>query len=115
MLGARPWGSSPLTGGRRQDKVDIEAVEQENDRELDHLADRVALLKNVTHGINKETNDQHKLLDGMDGSFGSVGGLMGAVATKFGVVLDDKANKRMIYGLVAAAALLFLVWYLMRR
>ncbi len=32
---------------RVQDKVDIESMEQENDRELDHLADRVALLKNV--------------------------------------------------------------------
>ncbi|KXZ57014.1 BET1 protein [Gonium pectorale] len=95
--------------------MDVEALEQENDRELDHLADRVALLKNVTHGINKEVDDQHKLLDNMDGSFMSVGGLMTAVTDKFRVVYNDKANKRLIYGTVTAAAVLFLVWYMFLR
>ncbi|GFR40738.1 hypothetical protein Agub_g1348 [Astrephomene gubernaculifera] len=106
MLGARD------RKGISRDKMDVESLEQENDRELDHLADRVALLKNVTHGINKEVGDQHKLLDNMDGSFANVGGFMGAVADKFRVVYNDKANKRFIYGVVASVTALFLVWYL---
>ncbi len=32
--------------------MDIEALEQDNDRELDHLGDRVALLKNVSGGTS---------------------------------------------------------------
>ncbi|KAG2433574.1 hypothetical protein HYH02_012690 [Chlamydomonas schloesseri] len=108
-------GTSRDRRGLSRDKVDIESMEQENDRELDHLADRVALLKNVTHGINKEVNDQHRLLDNMDGSFASVGGLMSAVTDKFRAVYNDKANKRLIYGAVGVAAGLFLVWYFMLR
>ncbi|GLC50819.1 hypothetical protein PLESTB_000435500 [Pleodorina starrii] len=108
-------GASRDRKGFSRDKVDIESLEQENDRDLDHLADRVALLKNVTHGINKEVDNQHKLLDNMDGSFMSVRGLMGAVTDKFRVVYNDKANRRFIYGVVGVAAALFLVWYLMNR
>ncbi|EFJ48523.1 Qc-SNARE, Bet1/mBET1 family [Volvox carteri f. nagariensis] len=109
MLGARD------RKGFSRDKVDVESLEQENDRGLDHLADRVALLKNVTQGINKEANDQHKLLDNMDGSFMSVRGFMGAVTDKSRLVYNDKANKRLIYGVISVAAVLFLVWYLMRK
>ncbi|KAG2498062.1 hypothetical protein HYH03_003823 [Edaphochlamys debaryana] len=107
-------GASRDRRGLSRDKVDIESMESENDRELDHLADRVALLKNVTHGINKETNDQHKLLDNMDGSFMNVGGFMGSVQDKFAMVMNDKANKRLIYGVVAVATGLFLLWYFTR-
>ncbi|GLI69237.1 hypothetical protein VaNZ11_013812 [Volvox africanus] len=108
-------GASRDRKGFSRDKVDIEAMEQENDRDLDHLADRVALLKNVTHGINKEVDDQHKLLDNMDGSFMSVRGLMGAVTDKFRLVYNDKSNKRLIYGVVGVATVLFFVWYLTRK
>lgn len=108
-------GPSRDRRGTSKEKVDIEALEQENDRELDHLGDRVALLKNLTHGINKEADSHHKLLDNMDTNFMSARGLMTAVTDKFRMVYNDKGNKQIIYGVVAVAVVLFLLWHFMRR
>eukprot|EP00898_Chlorokybus_atmophyticus_P002058 jgi/Chlat1/2853/Chrsp194S03010 len=59
---------------------DRELAEQENDRSLDKLSDRVSILKRVTMDINQEVDSQHRLLDrmgqDMDGTRGLLGGTM---------------------------------------
>lgn len=97
-----------------KDKVDIESLEQENDKGLDLLADRVALLKAATNKINDEAAQQHTLLDGIDGAFASTRGLLGSVTDKFTMVMSDKNNARLVYGVGGTAAALLTLYFFMR-
>ena len=45
--------------------LDVESLERENERGVDALAERIGLLKQVTHGIRSEVDSQHHVLDRM--------------------------------------------------
>jgi hypothetical protein len=45
--------------------MDIESLEQENDRGIDALSERIGLLKSATTNIRDEAESQHSVLDKM--------------------------------------------------
>lgn len=51
-------------------RVDLEALEAENDRSIAALSERVGVLRGITSGIHGEVESQHRLLDGMVGGRG---------------------------------------------
>lgn len=64
---ARPGGASMAARDRRPGggALDVESLERENERGVDALAERIGLLKQVTHGIRSEVDSQHHVLDRM--------------------------------------------------
>lgn len=45
--------------------LDPESLEKENDKSIEHLSDRAALLKNMTTSIKTEVDQHNKLLERM--------------------------------------------------
>mmetsp|Transcript_6149 Transcript_6149/g.38180 ORF Transcript_6149/g.38180 Transcript_6149/m.38180 type:complete len:89 (-) Transcript_6149:832-1098(-) len=66
-LGTRDRGRSSLLGeasSQGSRTYDVEAVtEEENDRGIDAIADRIGLLKKITKDIHTEAETQNRVLD----------------------------------------------------
>lgn len=46
-------------------KQDPESLERDNDAAINHMSDRVAMLKKITSDIHNEAESHHRLLDGL--------------------------------------------------
>ena len=55
-------------------KQDPESLERDNDSAINHMSDRVAMLKKITNDIHGEAESHHRLLDGLSDNM--VGGLL---------------------------------------
>ncbi|KAJ9508907.1 hypothetical protein QJQ45_028223 [Haematococcus lacustris] len=115
----------PPCRGRSGKQLDVESLERDNDRGLDALSERVGLLKAVgsmltitniaTHGIKSEVENQHNLLDNMDGSMGHTRGMLGSVNDKFKLVMSNKQNRNMAVTILGVTGIVVLMWWILRR
>ncbi|KAL6757440.1 Qc-SNARE, Bet1/mBET1 family [Haematococcus lacustris] len=103
------------TRGRSGKQLDVESLERDNDRGLDALSERVGLLKAATHGIKSEVENQHNLLDNMDGSMGHTRGMLGSVNDKFKLVMSNKQNRNMAVTILGVTGIVVLMWWILRR
>eukprot|EP00793_Prasinoderma_coloniale_P003454 PRCOL_00006690-RA len=94
--------------------VEVGQAERENDAMSAALSDRIATLKGITQGLHDESESQNRLLDGMDTSFGGVGGLLEASFARFKLVFDGKDSRRMVYTVSAIVAIGLLLWLAVR-
>ncbi|XP_010245780.1 PREDICTED: bet1-like SNARE 1-1 [Nelumbo nucifera] len=91
-----------------------EIDENENDRALDGLQDRVNLLKSLSGGIHEEVENHNRLLDRMGNDMDSSRGILSGTMDRFKMVFETKSSRRM-FTLVASFVAVFLIVYYLTR
>ncbi|MCD7450735.1 Bet1-like SNARE 1-1 [Datura stramonium] len=88
--------------------------EQENERAIDGLQDRVGFLKKLSGDIHEEVDTHNRMLDRMGNDMDSSRGVLAGTMDKFKMVFETKSSQRM-FTLVASFVVLFLVVYYLTR
>ncbi|KAG5598171.1 hypothetical protein H5410_029541 [Solanum commersonii] len=91
-----------------------EIDEQENERAIDGLQDRVSFLKKLSGDIHEEVDTHNRMLDRMGNDMDSSRGILSGTMDKFKMVFETKSSRRM-FTLVASFVVLFLVVYYLTR
>ena len=92
-------------------KQDPESLERENDAAIDHMGDRVAMLRKITSGIHDEAESHHRLLDGLSDNMGGIGGLEGDhVPLQQGVRGEQERATVLLHG----GRITLTIWFLYR-
>eukprot|EP00246_Nothoceros_aenigmaticus_P017148 TRINITY_DN8175_c0_g1_i2.p1 TRINITY_DN8175_c0_g1~~TRINITY_DN8175_c0_g1_i2.p1 ORF type:complete len:128 (+),score=13.79 TRINITY_DN8175_c0_g1_i2:197-580(+) len=91
-----------------------ELAEQENERSVDGLQDRVSVLKRLTADIHEEVESHNSLLDRMGIDMDSSKGLLSGVVDRFTHVFSDKSNRTLIT-IVSTCVALFLLIHFVRK
>lgn len=99
--------------GRSGSRVDVESLERENDRGLDALSEKVALLKQATHNIRNEADSHHGILEKMEQGMFGARGMMSSVTDKFKSVVNDKQSFTTVMGCAGCVVGLVIIWYFM--
>ncbi|CAM6082219.1 unnamed protein product [Calypogeia fissa] len=87
-----------------------EIAEQENERGVSVLQDRVSALKMLTADIHDEVNGHNRLLERMEQDMDSSRGVLAGTMDRFRRVLETKSG-RSIFTTVAALVIVFLLVY----
>lgn len=91
--------------------MDIESLEKRNDASIDALESKTALLKSITSGIRGEVVKHHDILDSMSKGMHGVQGGIGSAATKMKRVMESPYGRQYVYGVLAGAILLYVLYY----
>ncbi|KAL9153969.1 hypothetical protein ABFS82_10G083000 [Erythranthe guttata] len=91
-----------------------EIDEQENDRAIDGLQDRVIMLKRLSGDIHEEVESHNNMLDRMGNDMDASRGVLSGTMDKFKTVFETKSSRRMVT-LVASFVVVFLVVYYLTR
>ncbi|KAL7096067.1 hypothetical protein ACP275_10G060700 [Erythranthe tilingii] len=91
-----------------------EIDEQENDRAIDGLQDRVIMLKRLSGDIHEEVESHNNMLDRMGNDMDASRGVLSGTMDKFKMVFETKSSRRMVT-LVASFVVVFLVVYYLTR
>ncbi|KAL6635374.1 hypothetical protein ACP70R_028045 [Stipagrostis hirtigluma subsp. patula] len=91
-----------------------EIDEQENDRALGGLEDRVSILKRLSGDIHEEVETHNRMLDRMGNDMDSSRGFLSGTVDKFKMVFETKSSRRMGTLIASFVALFLLVYYLTR-
>ncbi|KAJ6939051.1 bet1-like SNARE 1-1 isoform X1 [Populus alba x Populus x berolinensis] len=87
-----------------------EIDEQDNERALEGLEDRVSLLKRLSGDINEEVDNHNLMLDIMGNDMDSSRGVLSGTMDRFKMVFVTKSSRRMLT-LVASFVVIFLIMY----
>ncbi|CAL1383207.1 unnamed protein product [Linum trigynum] len=91
-----------------------EIDEQDNERALEGLQDRVSLLKRLSGDINEEVEGHNLMLDRMGNDMDSSRGVLSGTMDRFKMVFETKSSRRMLT-LVASFVVVFLIVYYLTR
>ncbi|GAA0150277.1 SNARE protein [Lithospermum erythrorhizon] len=91
-----------------------EIDEQENERSIDGLQDRVNLLKRISGDIHEEAETHNRMLDRMGNDMDSSRGVLAGTMDKFKMVFETKSSRRM-FSLVVSFVVIFLVVYYLTK
>ncbi|CAN6279574.1 unnamed protein product, partial [Urochloa humidicola] len=91
-----------------------EIDEQENDRAIDGLQDRVSILKRLSGDIHEEVDTHNRMLDRMGNDMDASRGFLSGTVDKFKMVFETKSSRRMGTLVASFVALFLLVYYLTR-
>ncbi|KAI5596999.1 hypothetical protein POPTR_002G041500v4 [Populus trichocarpa] len=91
-----------------------EIDEQDNERALEGLEDRVSLLKRLSGDINEEVDSHNLMLDRMGNDMDSSRGVLSGTMDRFKMVFETKSSRRMLT-LVASFVVIFLIIYYLTR
>ncbi|KAK4479040.1 hypothetical protein RD792_014551 [Penstemon davidsonii] len=91
-----------------------EIDEQENEKGIDGLQDRVNLLKRLSGDIHEEVESHNLMLDRMGNDMDSSRGVLSGTMDKFKMVFETKSSRRM-FTLVTSFVVIFLVIYYLTR
>jgi len=89
-----------------------EIAEQENERGLDGLHDRVSALKRLTGDIHEEVESHNKLLDGMGNAMDASRSLMAGTMDRFTRVFETKSTRNLVTIVASCVVVFLLVYYL---
>ena len=89
-------------------------MEQENDAQIGALAGKVSQLKQLSIDIGTHVREDNSMLNDLDGSFDSAGGLLHGTMKRLGTLANSKDSRHMLY-LALFVVLVFLVLYKMMR
>ncbi|KAL5708150.1 Bet1-like SNARE 1-1 [Ranunculus cassubicifolius] len=101
-------------GGIRGTLYSNNVNEQDNDKALDGLHDRVNILKRLTGDIHEEVQSHNRVLDGMGNLMDASRGTLSGTVDRFKIVFEKKSSRRMCT-LVSAFVILFLVLYFLMK
>ncbi|KAL1549017.1 Bet1-like SNARE 1-1 [Salvia divinorum] len=85
-----------------------EIDEQENDRAMEGLQDRVIMLKRLSGDIHEEVDSHNRMLDRMGNDMDTSRGVLSGTMDKFKMVFENKSSRRM-FTLVASFVAVFLI------
>ncbi|MCL7030245.1 hypothetical protein MKW94_011264 [Papaver nudicaule] len=91
-----------------------EIDEQDNERAMDGLQDRVLLLKRLTGDIHEEVESHNRVLDRMGNEMDSSRGILSGTMDRFKMVFETKSSRRM-FTLVASFVIIFLIVYYLTK
>ncbi|KAL3825367.1 hypothetical protein ACJIZ3_021396 [Penstemon smallii] len=91
-----------------------EIDEQENEKGIDGLQDRVNLLKRLSGDIHEEVESHNLMLDRMGNDMDSSRGVLSGTMDKFKMVFETKSSRR-TFTLVTSFVVIFLVIYYLTR
>lgn len=91
-----------------------EIAEQENERGLGELHDRVNMLKRLTGDIHEEVESHNKLLEGMGNAMDASRSLMAGTMNRFTKVFETKSS-RSVATIVASCVVIFLLVYYLTK
>ncbi|MED6174723.1 Bet1-like SNARE 1-1, variant 2 [Stylosanthes scabra] len=91
-----------------------EIDEQDNDRAMGGLHDRVSLLKKISSDIHEEVDSHNRMLDRMGNDMDSSRGVLSGTMDKFKMVFEKKSSRRTC-SLIASFVVLFLIIYYLTR
>ncbi|KAK9945145.1 hypothetical protein M0R45_010674 [Rubus argutus] len=101
-------------GIRASSSYSHEIDEQDNERAVEGLQDRVNLLKRLSGDIHEEVESHNHMLDRMGNDMDSSRGILSGTMDKFKMVFETKSSQRM-FTLVASFLVIFLVIYYLTR
>ncbi|XP_020961188.1 bet1-like SNARE 1-1 [Arachis ipaensis] len=87
-----------------------EIDEQDNERVMGGLQDRVSLLKRISSDIHEEVDSHNRMLDRMGNDMDSSRGVLSGTVDKFKMVFEKKSSRR-TFSLIASFVVLFLITY----
>ncbi|OAY61561.1 bet1-like SNARE 1-1 isoform X1 [Manihot esculenta] len=101
-------------GIRASSSYSHEIDEQDNERGMDGLQDRVNLLKRLSGDIHEEVETHNRMLDRMGNDMDSSRGVLSGTMDRFKMVFETKSSRRM-FTLVASFVVIFLIVYYLTR
>ena len=116
LFGGRGGRGGDLEGGGERDALVAEQTNQmfedQNNRYISALSDKVSQLKGLSLGIGAEVREQNRFLDGMGGDFGRTDGLLGGTLKKLGVLARTGGGRHICHLALFVVAIFFFVWWL---
>ena len=112
------FGNRDLEGGGPGERDALVAeqtnqmFEDQNNRYISALSDKVSQLKNLSRNIGTEVREQNRFLDGMGGDFGRTDGLLGGTLKKLGVMAKTGGGRHICHLALFVVAIFIVVWYL---
>eukprot|EP00928_Gymnodinium_smaydae_P062681 TRINITY_DN46492_c0_g1_i1.p2 TRINITY_DN46492_c0_g1~~TRINITY_DN46492_c0_g1_i1.p2 ORF type:complete len:205 (+),score=57.91 TRINITY_DN46492_c0_g1_i1:90-704(+) len=91
-----------------------DAMERQNDKNLDELSAKISQLKDVTRSIDAEVKDSTSLLSVMSEGFDKASGLMKGTMNNLKVMMKHKTGSQLTYIAAITIALLFAMVVLRR-
>jgi hypothetical protein len=111
--GAALWGRQAST---RPDGAMRTVMEEDNDRLISDLEQKVAALKGATTGIHDEVTSQNRLLGGMADDFSKADSLMAGTLKRLdGLVTSAGGSSHMCLIIIFMVTLLVLMWWMYGR
>ncbi|KAJ9188011.1 hypothetical protein P3X46_003412 [Hevea brasiliensis] len=101
-------------GIRASSSYSHEIDEQDNERAVEGLQDRVNLLKRLSGDIHEEVETHNHMLDRMGNDMDSSRGVLSGTMDRFKMVFETKSSRRM-FTLVASFVVIFLIVYYLTR
>eukprot|EP00210_Caulerpa_lentillifera_P000720 g697.t1 len=95
--------------------VDAEALERENDRELEELSSKASYLKQITTGIRNDVEAQNLLLNNVDDRMSTVQSGLAGVVGKFKKTLETPEGKRKLTIIGIITIVLLIIFYAVMR
>ena len=89
-------------------------LENENDAQIGKLAGQVSALKDISSQISIHIKGDNKLLDELDGSFDSAGGMLGGTMKRLGAVANSGGSSNILYLAMFVVAVFLLLWKMTR-
>ena len=85
-------------------------LEGENDAQISQLAGKVSALKDISIQIGGHIKEDNRLLNDLDGSFDSTGGLLGSTMKKLGQMSKSGGGCHMTYLAMFVMFVFFALW-----
>ncbi|XP_050374938.1 bet1-like SNARE 1-2 isoform X2 [Argentina anserina] len=101
-------------GGLRASSSYSDVSDQDNDKAVQSLQDRVVFLKRLTGDIHEEVESHNRLLDKMGNDMDASRGIMSGTMARFKTVFEKKSRRRMCV-LVGYFVAFFLIIYFLFR
>nr|GEY60327.1 BET1-like SNARE 1-2 [Tanacetum cinerariifolium] len=97
-------------GGSSRDIDD----DDENDKSLNSLQDRVVFLKRLTGDIHEEVQSHNRMLDRMGNGMDSARGVMSGTVDRFKMVFEKKSSRRTCKLVMYFVLAFIIIYYLFR-
>lgn len=98
-------------------KFDVESrnlIEEENDRDVEALAERIGMMKDIASGIGTALENDKRQLDEMGSSFDRVSTMMRGAVGNVNKMLQTGGSKHMCYLVSFILGLFFVLYWLMK-
>eukprot|EP00735_Rhodelphis_limneticus_P012807 TRINITY_DN6187_c0_g1::TRINITY_DN6187_c0_g1_i1::g.22668::m.22668 TRINITY_DN6187_c0_g1::TRINITY_DN6187_c0_g1_i1::g.22668 ORF type:complete len:125 (+),score=2.31,sp/O15155/BET1_HUMAN/35.79/1e-14,SNARE/PF05739.14/4.1e-07,DUF1664/PF07889.7/0.059,Use1/PF09753.4/0.095 TRINITY_DN6187_c0_g1_i1:84-458(+) len=104
------YNPRPKFDSYRQDEEAM--IEQDNDRHIDSLSEKVAMLKSLTKQIGDDVKEGNKFLDMMHGQFEGARSLLGNTMRKLEDLSKGDGSRHITYLILFISVMFLLVWYM---
>lgn len=101
-------------GLRASSSFSREISQDDNDRALDGLQDRVSFLKRLTGDIHEEVETHNRVLDRMGNAMDASRGMMSGTMDRFKMVFEKKSSRTMCMRVIYLVIGFLILYYLIK-